>query len=151
LIVIDTNILSYLARAGCLTEFLAAFTGQVASTPLVRAEVERALAAGHAALAAALEAFTDGRVALIDLEPTEQAEMMALRGERRGLSLTDCSLFVAARTHDARLLTFERKLQRVAREGGILVMALDEALDQAVASGFLTTEQRVHVLQVARL
>jgi predicted nucleic acid-binding protein len=115
LIVIDTNILSYLARAGCLSEFLAAFTGQIAATPLVRAEVERALSAGHAALTVALDAFADGRVALIDLDPTEQAEMMALRGERRGLSLTDCSLFVAARVCRARLLTFDRRPAPVAR------------------------------------
>lgn len=115
MIVIDTNILSYLARAGCLSEFLAAFTGQIAATPLVRTEVERALSAGHAALTVALDAFADGRVALIDLDPTEQAEMMALRGERRGLSLTDGSLFVAARVCRARLLTFDRRPAPVAR------------------------------------
>jgi predicted nucleic acid-binding protein len=151
LIVVDTNILSYLARAGCLSEFLAAFAGQIAATPLVRAEVERALAAGHSQLAAALDAFGDGRIALIDLAPTEQAEMVALRAGRRGLSMTDCSLFVAARTYDARLLTHERKLQRVAQEGSISIMTLAEALDQAVMSGLLTPEQRDHVLQVARL
>jgi predicted nucleic acid-binding protein len=151
LIVIDTNILSYLAHAGCLSEFLEAFTGQISSTPLVRAEVERALTAGHTALTAALEAFTDGRITLIDLDPTEQAQMMALRRDRPGLSLTDCSLFVAARTPAAQLLTFERKLQRVAREGGISIVTLAEALEQGVATGFLTPEQRDHVLQVARL